>query len=131
MRGEKPMKRILATAGAVALALGMTVSAQESGTKTTTKTKTSGGDVKTMTYTGCVGMGTETKTYVLDKVVPVTRTTQIGDTTITSTGYTLVPADTVQIQQHVGHKVEVTGMMMPAGDTKTETTTKIDREHGK
>jgi hypothetical protein len=41
----------------------------------------------------------------------------------------LVPTEKIELQPHMGHKVEVTGIMMPAGDTKTETTTKIEREN--
>ena len=37
----------------------------------------------------------------------------------------------VQVQQHVGHKVEVTGTMVPGGDIKSETTTKTDRDDAK
>ena len=126
--------RITAAACAVALALGLTVSAQETTVKSTTKT--SGGEIKTVMYTGCVGAGTETKTYVLNKVVPVTRTTESvgtsGTKTITeTTSYMLVPGETVEIQQHVGHKVEVTGTLIPAGDSKTETKTKVEREDAK
>src|SRR6185503_2689212 len=79
--------------------------------------------------------GTETRTYMLSKVVPVTRTTETigtaGTTSTTVTSYMLVPGETVEIQQHVGHKVEVTGTLIPAGDTKTETKTKVEREDGK
>ena len=125
--------RIPATTCAVALALGLTVSAQDTTVKTTTKS--SGGDVKTVSYTGCVGAGTETKTYVLNKVVPVTRTTETigtsGRTVIETTSYMLVPGETVEIQKVMGHKVEVTGNLIPAGDTKTETTTKIERDDAK
>ena len=32
------------------------------------------------------------------------------------------------MQEHVGHKVEVTGMLIPGGNTRTETTTRTDRE---
>jgi len=39
-----------------------------------------------------------------------------------------VPAEKVELQQHVNHKVEVTGLMIPAGDSKTETKTKVERE---
>ena len=127
------MTRIPAAACAVALALGLTVSAQDTTVKSTTKT--SGGEVKTVTYTGCVGAGTETRTYVLNKVVPVTRTTETvgtgGTRTITETTYMLVPGETVEIQQHVGRKVEVTGTLIPAGDTKTTTKTKVEREDAK
>ena len=69
---------------------------------------------------------------MLDKVVPVTRTTTTetptSSTTTSSTSYVLVPGETVQVQEHVGHKVEVTGMLIPGGDSKTETTTRVDRE---
>jgi hypothetical protein len=104
------------------------VNAQE----TTVKTKTEGGDkAKMVTYTGCLGAGTETRTYVLDKVVPVTKTTEVagtgGTVAVTSTSYILVPGEKVMLQQHVGHKVEVTGMLMPGGDSKTKT--KIERDN--
>jgi len=127
------MKSITGITCAFALACGVAMHAQD--TKTTTTTKTSGGDVKTASYTGCVITGTETSSYMLSKVVPVTRTTESvgtsGTTTTTETSYELVPGERVEIQQHVGRKVEVTGVMIPAGDVKTETKTKIDREDAK
>ena len=114
------------TLGCTAIAL----TAQE--TKTRTETRSSGGQAQVVTYTGCVQTGTESKTYVLDKVVPVTRTTTTetptSSTTTSSTSYVLVPGETVQVQEHVGHKVEVTGMLIPGGDSKTETTTRVERE---
>ena len=68
------MKQSLA---AVAVALGISVAlvnAQD--TKTTTTTKVSGDSkAQTVTYTGCIQSGTESKTYILNKVVPVSRTT--------------------------------------------------------
>ena len=48
--------------------------------------------------------------------------------TTTSTSYALVPEGQVELQTHVGHKVEVTGLMMPAGDSKVTTTTRVDRD---
>ena len=123
------MRTTLSISGIV-LALGLVVSAQETTTKT--ETKTSGAQAKTVSYTGCVGAGTETRTYVLSKAVPVTRTTETigttGSTTTTETSYMLVPGQTVQVQEHVGRKVEVTGTLVPAGDSKTETKTTIERE---
>jgi len=68
------------------------------------------------------------------QVVPVGRSTEttVGTsgttTTTTTTKYALVPDEKVEIQTHVGHKVEVTGVMIPAGDSKSTTTTKIERE---
>jgi hypothetical protein len=110
--------------------MGLTISAQDTTVKSTTKI--SGDRGKEVTYTGCVGAGTETRTYVLNKVVPVTTTREVqgttGTTSITETSYLMVPDQTVQIQEHVGHKVQVTGMLMPAGDSKTESKTKIERE---
>ena len=126
------MKRFI-TSFAFALGCTALVAAQE--TRTKTEVKSSGGDPQTVTYTGCVAAGTQAKTYVLDKVVPVTKTTTTetptSSTTTTSTSYILVPGETVQVQEHVGHKVEVTGMLIPGGDTKTETTTRTDREDAK
>jgi hypothetical protein len=64
--------------------------------------------------------------------VTTTKTTEVAGTggaiTTTSTSYILVPGERVTLTSHVGHKVEVTGMLIPAGETKTRT--KIEREHG-
>jgi hypothetical protein len=125
------MKRFITS---FAFALGCTavaLSAQE--TRTKTEVKSSGGDPQVVTYTGCVAAGTQSKTYVLDKVVPVTKTTTTetptSSTTTQSTSYVLVPGgESVTVQEHVGEKVEVTGMMIPAGNSRTETTTRTDRE---
>jgi hypothetical protein len=125
------MKRFITS---FAFALGCTalvVNAQE--TRTKTEVKSSGGDPQVVTYTGCVQAGTQAKTYVLDKVVPVTKTTTTetptSSTTTQSTSYVLVPGgETVTVQEHVGHKVEVTGMLVPGGDTRTKTTTQTERE---
>ena len=125
------MKRFIAAAAVtVGCSLAM-VSAQD--TKTTTVTKTEEGKAQTITYTGCVQGGTETRSFVLDKVVPVGRSTETtvgttGTTTTTTTQYALIPGEKVEIQSHMGHKVEVTGVMIPAGDSKTTTTTKVERE---
>ena len=87
------MKRSFA---AVVFALGCSVGllhAQDS--KTTTVTKVDGKAPQTVTYTGCVQTGTETKTFILDKVVPASRSTTsvgtTGATTTTTTTYALVP----------------------------------------
>ena len=124
------MKRFI-TSFAFALGCTALVAAQE--TRTKTEVKSSGGDPQTVTYTGCVAAGTQAKTYVLDKVVPVTKTTTTetptSSTTTQSTSYVLVPGgETVTVQEHVGHKVEVTGMLIPGGNTRTETTTQTNRE---
>ena len=121
------MKRIifgltLALAGAVAL--------QAQDVKTRTETKVD--DAKAVVYSGCLQTGTETKSFILENAVPVKETkteTNIGKsgmpetTTTTTTGYVLFPGGQVDFQQNVGHKVEVTAMLIPAGDDKTKITT--------
>jgi cytochrome c-type biogenesis protein CcmE len=124
-------RSIAALAVAVGFSMAIGVSAQD--TKTTTVTKTDGDKAQTITYTGCVQSGNETKTWVLGKVMPVSRSTETtvgtaGTTTTTTTSYALVPGEEVEIQQHVGQKVEVSGIMIPAGESKTTTTTKVERE---
>jgi hypothetical protein len=124
------MKRAIAP---FALVLGVTFAgaavAQDSTIKT--KTKVEGDDAQTVTYTGCVRTGTQTQSYVLNNVVPVSKSTEVSanaagmPTETTSTTYALVPGDTVQITEYVGHKVEVTGMLVPKGEMKTETETKV------
>jgi hypothetical protein len=114
--------------------LAVTANAQDTKTTTTTKTESSGGDVKTVSYTGCVQTGTQTRTYVLNQMRPVSTTTDVVGTsgTVTqTTTYELVPAEKIDIETHVGHKVEVSGMLIPGGEVKTETKTKVDREDAK
>src|SRR5688572_31039058 len=124
------MKRFITS---FAFALGCTAlvaNAQE--TRTKTEVKSSGGDPQVVTYTGCVAAGTQAKTYTLDKVVPVTKTTTTetptSSTTTSSTSFVLVPGETVQVQETVGKKVEVTGTLIPAGNVRTETRTQTERE---
>jgi hypothetical protein len=125
------MRRFISTvAFAAACAFSIHVSAQE----TTIKSKTSAehGKARTVTYTGCINSGTETRTYILEKSVPISRTETRGTSGLTEsvdTTYALVPEGQVQFQEHVGQRVEVTGILVPAG--KSTTKTKIEREHGK
>ena len=108
------MKSAMTFAAALVCGLGLTVHAQDSKVKSKTRTD---GDATPVTFTGCVQSGSETRTYILDKVVPVSRTTTTettgtsGEVTRTSTTYLLVPGDKVELQSHVGHKVEVTGTL--------------------
>src|ERR1041384_1982483 len=120
---------------ALAVALGCScvigLSAQD--TKTTTTTKTEGAKATTVTYTGCMQTGPETRSVILAKVQPVSRSAETsvgtgGVTETTTTTYALVPDQKVEFQTHLNHKVEVTGMMIPAGESKTKTETKVERE---
>ena len=125
---EVLMSRMFASF-AIALVCVVTLHAQE--TTTTTKTEVKGKDAKIVTYAGCLQTGAEPRSFVLAKVMPVDRTTttEVGTSGTTTTSYVLVPGENVELQQHVGHKVEVTGVMIPAGESKTETKTKIEREN--
>lgn len=117
--------------GMFALALGCTVALHAQDTTTTTRTQVNSDVAKSVTYSGCVQSGAEPRSFVLAKVVPVsqTKSTEVGTsgtTTTVTTNYALVPTEKIELQPEVGHKVEVTGIMMPAGDIKTETSTKAD-----
>ena len=70
---------------------------------------------------------------MLDKVLPVSRTTTTDATgaTSTTTTYMLVPGERVDVKTQVGHKVEVTGMLIPAGKVTSETKTTVNREDAK
>ena len=51
-----------------------------------------------------------------------------GTTSTTTTTYMLVPGEKIELQPNVGHQVEITGVMIPAGDSKVETKTQVERE---
>jgi len=122
------MRFIGPTTLALACAVGLAAQAQETTTRTETKVK--GDDSKMVTFSGCVKSGTEAKAFILEKAVPIRRTTTeeatgtSGVVTTTSTTYALVPGESVELTGDVGHKVEVTGMMVPGGETTKETRTR-------
>jgi hypothetical protein len=127
------MKRISAFVLALGCAslLATHADAQSDKIKTTTKTD----DAKMVTYTGCVQSGTQTKSYVLDHVTAVRKTTEFSadGTTTTTTTYALVPDSTVQLESHLGHKVEVQGVLIPAGhgDASIKTKTEVNGKEEK
>jgi hypothetical protein len=106
---------------AMTFALVATAAAYAQDTETTVKSRTtsSGGEAKEVTYTGCIQDGTPSKTFVL-----------AGESK-TRTSYAIISSGDMKLQQHVGRKVEVTGLLIPAGDIKTETTTRIERDDAK
>ena len=120
------MKRYMATL-AIALGSAAMIHATAGAQTTESKTKVKSEHGKTVTYTGCMQTGTETRTYILQNVVPLSTTETSGTSgTMTSTTYALVPEAKVELQENVGHKVEVTGVLIPAGkgDTKYKSKTK-------
>jgi len=116
---------------AVALVLGFAFTSSAIGQDVKTETKVKGDDGQTVTYTGCVGAGAETHSFVLNKVMPVGQTTETTtdasgvSSSSTTTTYALVPSDTVQVTEYVGHKVQVTGLLVPKGEMRTRTQTKV------
>lgn len=117
------MKRMICGLAVALAATAVAVQAQD--VKTETKTKVD--DAKVMTYTGCVQAGTIEKTFVLSNAVATVETkTDAGKVT----SYVLLPQGEINFQTNVGQKVEVTAMVIPAGDDKstikTETTTKVE-----
>src|SRR5215831_15944412 len=92
---------------AVALVLGFAFTSSAIGQDVKTETKVKGDDGQTVTYTGCVGAGTETTTDASGV-----------SSSSTTTTYALVPSDTVQVTEYVGHKVQVTGLLVPKGEMK-------------
>ena len=72
------MRRLLTT---FVMAVGCMSMLQAQSQTTESKTKIKTDDAKTMTFSGCVQTGTETRTYILHNVVPVRTTTEaIGKT---------------------------------------------------
>ena len=134
------MKRFVsmsAAAAGFALMLGLHAAAQQQppSTSAADQTKVKAEHAQTTTFTGCLQTGTEAKTYILDKVVAAKTTEVVGTSgeTSTVTKYLLVPSEQVEMQEHVGHKVEVTGVLIPAGkgDAKIKTETKVPGQEEK
>jgi hypothetical protein len=130
-REDRPMKKLLLAFTIAAAASAVAVRAQDSKTTTTIKTD----DAKTVTYSGCVQTGVENSSFMLENAVPVKETKiekdEHGDVkATTSTKYVLVPGGQVDFQKEVGQKVEVTAVVIPAGDdtSKIETKTKTEVE---
>ena len=127
------MKYFIRLTLVLACFFGLSVAGNAQDSTTTEKVKVKGGAEQTLSYTGCVATGSETTTYVLNHVVPVSKTVEdrSGAVSTTTTSYVLVPgSDTVTFTKLVGHKVEVTGVMIPGGkETKVEKKTKIERDN--
>jgi len=99
---------------------------QAQSTETKTKTKTDHASV--VTYTGCIATSGQAKTYVLQNVVPLERTTtqRADGSSSTVTTYALVPEASVQLAPQVGHKVEVQGILVEPGHGDAEVKTKTE-----
>jgi hypothetical protein len=107
----------------------VTAGAQTEQTESKTRVKAEHG--KIVKYTGCVRSGSETRTFVLQNVVPVAQTETTGTSgTMTTTTYMLLPGKTVELQEQVGHKVEVSGVLVPPGKGETRYETKTKTETG-
>jgi hypothetical protein len=112
-------KTITALCLAAATSWVMTAGAQTQSTTEKAQKNTKSG--KTMTYTGCVQEGQTPGTYTLTNVTSNTGsgtsgtsgTTGMSGESSAATGLTfeLVATQGVELKEHVGHQVQVTGMM--------------------
>ncbi len=133
------MKRF-ATMFVVTLGCAGLVYAQSDKVKTSVKADDG---ARVVTYSGCV-QSTPSRSYVLDHVAPVSKQTTVNSdgTATTTTTFALVPDASVQLEPQVGHRVEVQGVVIPAGhgdvDIKSRTKvngheekskTEVDKEH--
>src|SRR5438105_10947922 len=110
--GGNCMKRI--TTFILALGCASLVAPQAHAQSNETKTKTKTEHASTVNYTGCVQTGGQTRTYVLDHVAPIRKTTEFNadGSTTTSTTYALVSDGSVQLEPQIGHKVEIQGVLI-------------------
>jgi hypothetical protein len=111
---------LTATAAGLALLLGLNAAAQQVPSQTAQPAMQEQAKAKVehaqATFTGCLQAGTEAKTYILDKAAPAKTGEAVGTTGElgNATKFDLVASDQVNLQEHVGHKVEVTGTLAPA-----------------
>ena len=110
------------------LALGCAGLVYAQSDKVKTKVKAEDG-ARVVTYSGCV-QSTPSRSYVLEHVAPVSKETTINadGSASTTTTFALVPDSTVQLEPQVGHRVEVTGVVIPPGhgDADIKTRTKVN-----
>lgn len=122
--------RNLLLAFTVAAAGVALVQAQDVKSTTTTKAE----HAQLVTYTGCMTSAASTDSFFLENAFPVkegkteTKIERSGDQikTTTSGKYMLVPGAQVDFQKEVGRRVEVTAILIPAGDDKTKIETKTE-----
>jgi hypothetical protein len=100
---------------ALALCLAVSANAQDAKIKTETKVKSDNGKVVTMTGCLMIGGGTD---FILSNVEGRGKSDKQNDRESVGTSgvspYALVPRDGLDLGPHIGQKVEVTGVVVPA-----------------
>ena len=114
------------------LALGFTASLAAQDTKITTKTTVEGDDAKPTVVSGCL-MGGPTTFTLLDSSASVTARERSGErgavgTSGAVTSYSLTAPDGVDLKTHVGQKVEITGVVVAAGDKDDDAEIEVKEE---
>ena len=121
----------------LALFAAAVVSAQDTTIKSETRIKAD--DAKVLTITGCLGGGPTN--FSLSNVVAATPGDTKDDRKAVGTAglldsYVLMPRDGIALAPHVGHRVELTGVVVPPAtkgddDAKIEVkeTTQVQREN--
>ena len=118
------MRKSLALSVAFAFALAMAVAAQSTSQgSTTSRQDHPSKSSKSVTVTGCLQSGSTANSYVLTNVSGSNLTSGTsGQEDMPTSGQsnmtiTLSPASSkVNLKSHVGHKIEVTGTMVPSSD---------------
>jgi hypothetical protein len=96
------------TAALLAAAFGLAIGAEAQNTAGSAE-KAATGKEQTMTITGCLSEATGGQGEFLLAKVPAKATT--SGTESTATTYRLIGGGKVNLKEHVGHKVQVTGKM--------------------
>lgn len=111
----------------IACALAVSLSAQDTKIKTKSKTKIKADDAKIVTLAGCLQSGVDTGTFVLSNVSPIAAPVEehaaVGTAGAVTT-YELMPRSGVNLNAHVGHRVEITALELPAA-TATDDDSKV------
>lgn len=126
-------RQIVCAALAAAAFVAAPVSAQSVSPSAATATgQTPSVLAETRTVTGCVGAGTDARTFTFAEAVTPTSAATDRDSTVASapapvTSWTLVARSDIDLSKYAGKKVELTGMTDSKGGTsaeKTESTTR-------
>jgi hypothetical protein len=107
------MRRLLSSS-VIALIAAASVSAQDATIKSETRIRAD--DAKVRSFTGCITGGPTT--FTLTNVAPVNTSDKPSDKPVGTSGatvaYLLTAKEGVTLAPHVGHKVEVAGVVIPA-----------------
>ena len=114
------------------LALGFAASVAAQDTKITTKTTVEADDAKPTVVSGCLMGGPATFTLLNSSAAVAARESSgergaVGTSGVVSS-YSLTARDGVDLKTHVGQKVEITGVIIAAGDKDDDAEIEVKEE---